>query len=73
MWKYKITAVSEVNQSGNMEIVFDILRNDNPVFQSLRVTTTPDNYQKAIKQRAMDLKQQVLQRLEIQVGEEGEL
>lgn len=73
MWKAKIVSKSSVDQSGNIEVVYQILIDDVVTYDQQSVTCTPDGVVERIKARMTDLKAKVDAAKEISEGQEIEL
>lgn len=73
MWKAKIVSKSSVDQSGNIEVVYQILIDDVVTYDQQSVTCTPDGVVERIKARMIELKTKVEAAADLSEGQIIEL
>jgi hypothetical protein len=61
VWKAKIIDKSQVDSGGNIEVVYQVKKGTNIVYDNLRITSTPTNYHDDVARRASDLVNSVKQ------------
>jgi hypothetical protein len=59
VWKAQIIAISEVDKSGAVEVVFAILRDDKPVYDNMQTRGAPDEIVKQIEVIGAELRRKV--------------
>jgi hypothetical protein len=68
-WKVKIIEKSQVDSGGNIEILYQVKKGANVIYDNLRITSTPINYKEDVIRRAGDLVNSVKQAEAIQIPE----
>lgn len=70
MWKAIITSKSDIDQTSNLTLTFDIYIDDKSIYPNQVISTTPDTYEDQIKVILSKLKMSSDASVGIKVGEE---
>lgn len=76
MWKAIITNISNVNDQGIVDVLFDVIKENKVLYQSMKTSGTPDEIKKNIKSIGTDLKkknEEISLAKVIEVGKEIDL
>jgi hypothetical protein len=60
-WKVKIVDKSQVDSGGNIEVLYQVKKGTNVVYDNMRITTTPTTYRDDVTRKAVDLVNSVKQ------------
>jgi hypothetical protein len=70
MWTSTITSISEIDSSGNVEVLFDVYRKDKPMFQNLVTRgNSSDQIEEQIKSIMRGYKEAQQSLIKVKVGD----